>query len=401
MNTRDPFAPWAEVDLDAIAANLGALRGLLRPGTRLLAAVKADAYGHGADAVARTALAAGADALGVARLDEALALRRAGIDGPILVFGTAAATLAPEYAAHGVAASVSDRAEAAALSAHLRPGQRLELHLELDTGMGRLGLLVQGGDPERHAARIAAEVAAIQALPGILLQGLATHFPDADRADGGASATQLRILEAALRMLRARGCAPPLVHAANSAGILRGAVGEGGMVRAGLALYGLDPSPDCAAPITLRPALALKARVLHLKRVPAGTTIGYGRTHRTTAPTVIATVPIGYGDGYPRALSNRGEMLVGGRRVPIAGRVCMDLCMLDLGPGAEAAVGDEVVAIGAQEGARIHAHEVAERAGTISYEIVTALSPRVRRRYLHSDAAQRERPRQLQLPIAC
>jgi len=371
-------SPWAEIDHGAIAWNVARLRRQLAPGARLLVAVKSGGYGHGGIEVARTALRHGAFALGVARLEEGVELREAGIGAPILVFGATPADGAEELLRHQLTATVVSAEHARGLAAALPGNARLPVHLKLDSGMGRLGLPVHDDAGAESAASAAAQIAG---EPRLRLQGAFTHFASSDDAVGDFTTLQHERFLAALAAMARRGVRPALRHAANSAAILAHPATHLDLVRAGIAVYGL------AAPRLhgLRPAMTLKTRIVQLQAVPAGATIGYGSTHRTAAPTVIATVAIGYADGYDRAHSGRGRMLVHGRSVPVVGRVCMDLTMLDVGGIDGVAVGDEVVVFGHQDAAELRADDVAASVGSIPYETVTALTPRVRR--VHRDAA--------------
>ncbi len=374
---------WAEIDLAAIARNVGALRRVTRPEARLLVAVKANAYGHGAVAVAHTALAHGASDLGVARIDEGLALRRAGIEAPILVFGHTPATRAGELRAHRLVPSLMDLERARALCAVVqRASPPLPVHIKVDTGMGRLGLACDDLRPPGSGSAVE-EILAIMALPGLRVTGLFTHFATADHAELDYAELQLRRFVQLKAQLTAAGCRGLTYHAANSGAIMSLPDSHLDMVRAGIAVYGLYPSAQVdRSRLNLRPALALKATIVHLKQVAAGTPISYGCTYRVPAATTIATVPVGYADGYHRILSNRGIMLAGGRRVPVVGRVCMDLTMIDVGQVPGLRVGDEVVIIGRQGDEVIGADEVAGLAETINYEVVSALTERVARVYI-------------------
>lgn len=368
-------SPWAEIDHGAIAWNVAALRRRLQPGTRLLVAVKSNAYGHGAVEVARSVLQHGAFALGVARLDEGIALRESGIGAPILVFGPTPAAYADELLHHQLTPTVPGLDEARALSAALPAGRRLAVHLKVDTGMGRLGCSAQ--DPGQAPA-VAREAAAIAALPGLRLQGVFTHFACAETPELGATAAQFGSFQAVLAAMARLGVRPTLRHAANSAAILNSPETHLDLVRAGIAVYGLAAPPGHG----LRPAMTLKTRIVQLKEVPAGTTVSYGMTHRTGGTTRIATICLGYGDGFDRAHSAIARMLVRGGIAPVVGRVCMDLTMLDVGHIPGVAVGDEVEVFGGRE---VTADTAAAAIGTIPYEVVTALTPRVRR--VHLDAA--------------
>ena len=376
---------WAEVDLAAIAQNVRELCRVVKPQSRLMVAVKANAYGHGAVEVARTALAHGADWLGVARFEEAVALREAGIAAPILIFGYTPPRHTRELIRLHLTQSVYSLPAARALSEQTAgSGDRLKIHLKVDTGMGRLGMLTDehrpgpsGVAPANAAVR---EVLQMAELPGLLLEGIFTHFASADSSDKTYTRNQLALFEDMIDRLEKAGLSFEIRHAANSGGIIDMPQTHLDMVRAGISLYGLYPSDEVhRSSIALAPALAWKARIVHLKKVPAGFHVSYGMTHRTAQPTTIATVPVGYGDGYSRLLSNRGSMLVGGRRAPIIGRVCMDLTMLDVGHIPEVSVEDEAVILGRQGEEEITAEEIAGLVGTINYEVVTAISARVPR----------------------
>jgi alanine racemase len=372
----EPLRPtWAEVDLDAIRHNARVLLDLARPAA-LLAVVKADAYGHGAVPVAKAALDAGASWLGVALVEEGAALRAAGIDSatPVLVLSepapaAAAAVVELEltptvYTANGIDAL----AKAVAESGREAP---LPVHLKVDTGMHRVGCTP--GDAR-------ALVEGIEALPELVLEGVCTHLAVADEPDRNETAQQLERFDGVLAELASDGRRPMLAHAANSAGLIAHPGARYDLVRCGIALYGANPVPS--HPVSLRPALSLRARVSHVKRLPAGAGVSYGLRYALSRESTIATVPIGYADGVPRGLGLAGgEVLVGGRRVPIAGTVTMDQLMVDVGD-APVEVGDEVVLIGRHGSEEISAGEWADRVGTIAYEIVTGISARVPRRYV-------------------
>lgn len=373
---------WAEIDLAAVAHNVRELRRVTRPEALLMAVVKADGYGHGAAAVARTALANGAAMLAVARLEEGAALRAAGLTAPILVFGRPFPDQAEDLIRHGLIQSVLDLEDAALLSREAcARGAVVPVHLKVDTGMGRLGL-VADCRPAPAVPAAVARAAAIAALPGVRLEGVFTHFAAADSADKTFARLQFEIFTDFLAALVRAGIDPGLRHAANSAAVIDLPHTHLDAVRPGIALYGLYPSTEVdATRVDLRPALALKTRVLQVKRVPAGFPVSYGMTWETPRETVIATVPAGYADGLSRGLSNRGRMLVRGASAPIAGRVCMDLTMLDVGGIEGVAAGDEVVIIGRQGDEAIAAEELADLLGTINYEVVFTNALRVPRRY--------------------
>ena len=379
---------WAEIDLGAIAHNVRELRRITRPEARLMVAVKANAYGHGLEAVARRALAAGADALGVARLPEALQLRGAGIDAPVLIFGYTPPDRIGDVIGHDLIQAVYSLETARAYSqAASVAGAAVRLHLKVDTGMGRLGMLPQTGQRVQPAmdARDGAveEVRQIKGLPGLHLEGVFTHFASSDSADKSYADDQFNRFTGFLDELKRAGVEFDVRHAANSGAIIDMPRTHLDMVRAGITLYGLYPSDEVdRRTVDLKPAMSIKARIAHVKAVPAGFAVSYGMTHKTNRPTVIATVPIGYADGYSRLLSNRGSMLVRGRRAPIVGRVCMDLTMIDVGHIGGAAVEDEVVILGRQGGEEISADEIAGWRNTINYEVVSSITARVPRIYL-------------------
>jgi alanine racemase len=375
-------ATWAEIDLDAVEHNVANLRALAAPAA-MCVVVKADGYGHGAAEVSRAALAAGADQLAVALVEEGAALREAGIDAPVLVlseppgdaFGDLVAlglepTLYSEPAVHAVADAV-----AAAAAARTRPVP-LGVHLKVDTGMHRVGA---------QPADAVAVAKAITARPELALASVWTHCAVADAPDDPFTAEQLRRFEASLAMLGDAGIDPPLRHAANSAAAIAHPAARYDMVRCGIAVYGVDPSPELAGMVDLEPALRLVSHVALVKEVAAGEALSYGQRYRLHHPSVVATVPIGYADGVRRDLSALGgEVLIRGRRRPIAGTVTMDQITVDCGDDRAVAPGDEVVLIGAQGGDRITAADWAVRLGTIGYEVVCGIGPRVPRRHLRT-----------------
>ena len=365
-------AAWMEVDLGAIAGNLSRLRAIAAP-AGVMAVLKADAYGHGALRVARTAVQYGASMLGVAVLSEALALRERGVGAPILVLGYTPAWQARAVARQDVAVSVFSLFVARSLSeasvALARPPVRL--HVKVDTGMHRLGLA-----PEETVAF----ARAVHELPGVEIEGLFTHFAAADETDDGYTRLQLTRFNQLLAEWEAAGLERPrYVHAANSAATLRFPEARFDLVRTGIALYGMDPSSETPCPDGFRAALALKTQLAQVKEIDAGEPVSYGRTWTAPRRTRLGVLPIGYADGFRRGPTNWGEVLVRGVRVPLVGRVCMDMCMVDLTDVPDARAGDEVVLIGEQRGERITAEEVAARLGTINYEVVSQILARVPR----------------------
>lgn len=363
---------WVEVDLDAIAHNVRLLRSRLAPGVALLAQVKGNAYGHGLLEVARAYERLGAEWLGVASIDEAARLRDAGITRPMLV----QAAILPEEAEaaleYRVQPAVCTIEVAAALNQAARTRRAVtDIHLKVDTGMGRLGLWHE---------EVEAFVRQLDGLRHVRLAGCFTHFPSAED-DRRFTVAQITAFRKLLTRLRQMLNAPVLGHAANSMAVLSYPDAHGDLVRPGLALFGLYPTLRLRRTVALKPALSWKTRIVFLKRVPAGRSISYGRTHTARKATIIATLPVGYADGYMRALSNRSVVLVRGKRAPVVGRVCMDQLMVDVGSIPGVSVGDEVVLIGRQGKEELRAEELAQRAGTIAYEICTAISDRVPRKY--------------------
>ena len=365
---------WAEIDLGALAHNVAAVRSRLSEGTELMAVVKANAYGHGAVEVARAALAAGAGWLGVATVEEAAELRAAALDAPLLVMGPVPP--GSESSLRGLEArlNVFSREQVDRLAEVGDPAHPTRLHLKVDTGMARLGCTPAEALP---LARLVA------ADPRLELEGLWTHFAE---ADDPASPRTPRQLEEFLRLaadLRAAGLDLPVLHVANSAGALGFPPSQLTLARCGLPLYGY-PSSAASQSLDLRPVLTWKARVVALHDLDPGDRVGYGGTYVAPGRRRTATISTGYADGYPRALSNRGEVLVGGRKAPLVGRVSMDYITADVSDVPGVAVGDEVVLLGAQGAERVSAEDLARQLGTISWEVLTMPGPRVERVFLRA-----------------
>jgi alanine racemase len=376
----------AFIDLDTLGENFSKYAGSLGPGRELVGVVKAEAYGHGARETAAAFVRAGAGWLAVATVEEGEDLRRTAGDGPaagggpaveglpgevrILVMSGASPRLAPRVVAADLDAVIWDAAQAEALSAAATSVSRTaRVHLKVDSGMRRLGI------PPGEAADFLRRAGA---MPGLEVTGLMSHLARADEDDGGPpTRAQFEVVQSLTEELKAAGLLPPIVHTANSAGGLNFPDAPGGLSRAGIALYGCPPpqAPD----IGLRPAMTLKSGLIQVKEVAAGEAIGYGGTYRRSAPGRIAIVPIGYADGYPRLLSNRADALVRGKRVPLAGRVSMDMIALDVTDAGDVAAGDEAVLIGGQGEGRITFEELAARTQTISYEIMSGVGVRVPR----------------------
>ena len=373
---RPQYRPvWAEVDLAAIAANTRALLAVVAPAA-LWVVVKADGYGHGAVPVARAALAAGAGGLAVALVEEGVILREAGIDCPVLLLSEPPAAAMDEVVARRLSPTVytPGGVEALAKAAASEPGpppEPVDVHVKVDTGMHRVGV------PAEKALAVAQ---AVDRAPGLRLGGLWTHFAVADDPDDGFTALQTERFEQARGLFGRAGLRPRLVHAANSAGAVAHPAARYDMVRCGISVYGYAAGPKLEGMVPLTPAMSLKARVSQVKTLAAGERISYGLRYTVERSTVVATVPLGYADGVPRRLSaGGGQVLVGGRRCPIAGTVTMDQITVDCGPGADVVPGDEVVLLGEQGGGRITADEWAALLDTISYEVVCGVSARVPR----------------------
>jgi alanine racemase len=361
---------WLEIDLQAIGGNVEALRRIAGPRVAIMAVLKADAYGHGAVRVARTVLRHGADALAVATIGEAAALRDAGITAPILALGYTPPWQVREALRRDVQITIFDgevARECAAAAAELALPARV--HVKVDTGMARLGL-----KPEDAPAFLAE----LNALEGVEVVGLFTHFATADAADETFAREQLRRFNAVVDAVTHAGLRPRLVHAANSAATFRFPEARFDMVRPGIAVYGLDPAPETPCPTGFRAALAFKTAIAQVKTLPPGSPVSYGATYITRGVERIATIPVGYADGFRRQPHWR-DVLVHGRRVPVVGRVCMDYTMLDVTQSPGVAVGDEVALIGRQGDDQISAEEVAGWLGTSNYEVVAAILPRVPR----------------------
>lgn len=360
----------ADVDLDAIASNVEAIRA--RSKADVIAVVKADAYGHGAQAVAEACFEAGAVMVAVAAVEEGLALREGGVSGPILVL--LGATDSSEVA-HAVAQDlvfvVWDVERARAISEAATVLRRTaRVHFKVDTGLTRLG-----APPKEAATRYRS----IASLPHLEIDGIFTHLATSDEPDTSNDRAQLAIFREVLGSIKDR---PRLVHAAASAGVAAFEPLENmNAVRPGLAIYGVHPAPHLAGALRLQPALSWKSRVHRIASVPAGTGVSYGHEYRLPRDGRIATVPVGYGDGLPRVAGKRGAVLLRGHRVPFAGRICMDLVMLDVTDVEAAREGDEVVLIGTQAGTTQSADDLAEACGTVNYEILTGIRRRVPRRY--------------------
>lgn len=374
---------WAEIDLDALAQNFREVRKAADPKAMVCCVVKADAYGHGAVRVAREFASLGADWFAVSNLEEALQLRRAGIETPVLVLGYTPADKAGTLSRENVSQCVYSLEYARDLSRFAQEaGVKVNIHLKIDTGMSRLGFYYQ--DISRDEAAVE-EVKEACSLPGLIPQGIFTHFAVSDEGQAGDAFTmrQFGCLKEMIESLARAGVNFPVRHCANSAGVFDYPLSHLDMVRAGIVLYGLYPSGELRSRPDLKPALALKSVVSHVKTLLPGATVSYGRKFTAQHEMRVATVPVGYADGYPRLLSPGGaEVLIGGERCPILGRICMDQLMADVTALDQVRVGDTVTLIGRDGEEEITADELAEKEGTINYEVVCALSKRVPRVYV-------------------
>ncbi len=371
---------WAEVNLDALARNYRLLRGLA-PGAKFLGLVKADAYGHGAVPVARKLQALGADMLAVACLAEAVQLREAGLTLPVLCLGQTPPELAGLLLEYGVTQTVGDLETGRALSAAaVAAGKTLNIHVKVDTGMGRLGFVYYEDGDEAALERAGREIQALCALPGLEAEGLFTHFANADGSEAY-TGNQYDRLQDVMGELWDRGLRQfQIYHCAASAAVLNYPYMAKSMIRPGIALYGCMPGPGMENP-GLEPVMTVKSRVAVVRDLPAGAKISYGCTATLERDSRVAVLPLGYGDGLPRALSNQLEVLIGDRLCPVLGRICMDMCMVDVtdAPGVKAGDVAAVYGPGLTE-------KAAWLAGTIPYELLCQLTPRIPRLYLENGA---------------
>lgn len=365
---------WAEIDLDAIAHNVRELKQRIGAKAELMAVVKANGYGHGAIPVSETALDNGASRLAVNRSVEGVQLRRVGISAPTLVMGYTLPSAAEAIVRWDLTPTVNTVEQAEALSAAAsRENKVLPIHIKVDTGMGRFGLL---------PGEVVGFVRAISQLSSLTVEGIYTHFAMADAVDKAYTLRQFAVYLDVTKRLDEAGFPIAIKHVANSAATLDLAKTHLDMVRCGIALYGLRPSSEVEPAIPLLPAMALKSRVARVRTLTAGSCISYGCTYTTARPTLAALVPVGYGDGYHRLLSNKGQVLVGGQRAPILGRVCMDQFVVKVDHIPDVEQNQQVVLFGRQGDDEINAEEVAAWAETINYEVTTGILPRVTRVYL-------------------
>ncbi len=359
------------IDHEALRWNLRQIREKIGSQVKILCMVKANGYGHGAVEISQSLASVGANAFGVATLEEAVQLRQAGIEVPVLVLAGVFPDQLDTFLEYKLTPVIHDVVSLRGLDQQSSDRQvQLRVHLKVDTGMGRLGFLAAEADQW---------IGDIKRSKSLQIEGVFSHFSHAESVQGDYTRKQLQIFKQVVEQLRSASVLPALVHLANSAATITLPEAYFDMVRPGLILYGVYPSAEMREQITLKPVLSWQTKILQLKKVPSGASISYGQTFITERESLIATLPLGYADGYPRLLSNRGEALVRGERAPIAGRVCMDLTMVDVTDIRNVRQGDEVVLLGRQGGAEITADEIAAWSNTISYEILTSIGTRVPR----------------------
>ncbi len=366
-------ATRAIIRLDNLRHNIKTIRQHVGRNVSLCMAVKADAYGHGAGRIAAEALNAGVAALGVATVDEGVLLRQAGITAPVFLFSLPSQSEIQALVETGLIPFCADETLISEISGQAQKQKKtIEIHIKVDTGMGRVGC-----PPEN----VPALAMLVSSLPGVSLGGICTHFPASDGSDPEYTVGQIEQLRTVIETVRKLGIAPGTVHAANSGAIIDKPDSYFDMVRAGIILYGYYPSHDQERKLAVKPVMEFKTQIGFMKKVEKNTSISYGRTYITREKTWIATLPVGYADGYNRLLSNRAQVCIGGRRYPVAGRVCMDQVMVDLGPETDLTVGDDVVLFGTGSGEPT-AEEVADLVGTIPYEVTCLITKRVPRIYV-------------------
>lgn len=376
---------WAEINLDAIENNIKAIRRYVTPSAKILGIVKADAYGHGYLEVARTLLENGADALAVACLDEAIQLRRCYIRCPILILGRSCCEEAETLVFYDVMPACFDFDLAKAMSdAAIKLNKPARLHIKIDTGMGRVGY--RYADDAAVNEETVSEIKKIAALPNLEINGIFTHFSVADETDADNDRyTQLQFERfcAVCDRLKAEGVDISIRHCANSAARIRFPYMHMDMVRPGVILYGKEPSPyvDCT-PLGLKSAMTFKAKITNVKMIETGASVSYGRKFTADKPTKIATVPVGYADGYSRILSGQAQVIAGGKLCDVVGNICMDQCMIDVTDVNNINIGDEVILFGTGDNLELPVESLAEKMGTINYEILCMVGKRIPRIYI-------------------
>ncbi len=379
MDTNIKIRPvWAEINLDVLAHNMREARRLAKPSALVMGVVKADAYGHGATIVSKTLIENGADMLGVAILNEAIELRKAGYTVPILILGYTNSEQYAELIRFGIEQTIYDYEMAVLLSEEAkRQKEKVKIHIKIDTGMRRLGF-----EPNVESVDT---ILRISKLENLDIVGIFSHFSEADSKDKQFSEEQYRKFMWVCERLDDANLIIPIKHIANSAAIIDLPETHMDMVRAGIMLYCLSPSIENIRAADLKQAMTLKARISNVKSISAGESVGYGRAYFADKPTVVATLPIGYADGYTRKLTGKGYALVHGKKARLIGRICMDQCMLDVTAIEDVRIGDEAVLFGEQGDKRITIDELAMKLGTINHEIVCSISRRVPRVYIKNN----------------
>jgi alanine racemase len=376
MNTIDKIRPvWAEINLDNLAHNIREIRKIVKKDTLITAVIKANAYGHGSVEAAKVFLENGADRLAVATLSEAIELREAGIDLPILILGYTPESQYSQVIEYNITQTIYNFESASAFSqAASLQNKTGTIHIKIDSGMGRIGFLPNDESVD--------EIINISKLPNINIEGIFTHFATADEKDKSYTRLQYERFSTVVKKLEEKGLSIPIKHVSNSAAIIDFPEYNLDMVRPGIILYGYYPSNDVNKDrIQLKPAMTLRAKISNVKTVSKGTGISYGQIFVTERESKIATIPIGYADGYTRMLTSKAEAFIKGKRVPVVGRICMDQCMLDVTDVEDVKIGDEVVLLGYGEG-HPDADEIGEKLNTISYEVLCMVGRRIPRVYI-------------------
>lgn len=371
---------WAEVDLDAIAHNVKEIRSNIESRTEIMGIVKADAYGHGVFEIAKTLLENGVTRLAVSMIDEAIQLRKARIKAPILILSYTEPNRASEIVKYDLTQTIFSQELAESISQQaVKAGKKVKIHIKIDTGMSRIGFT--------SGFSAVKDVSQISKLPGIIVEGMFTHFSKADEKDATYTENQFEKFMGICNELERIGIHIPIKHVANSATTLMYPEMQLDMVRPGIILYGLYPSEAVSREkFKLKPAMSLKSNIISLRRLEPGTLVGYGGEYQTKRESIIATIPIGYADGYLRGLGNKARVLIHGSFAPVVGRICMDQCMIDvtdllIDKAITCQIGDEVVLFGTQEGNCIPVEELADILGTINYELVCLIGKRIPRVY--------------------
>jgi len=369
-------AAWALINLAVVRHNLRKIREKIGPSIRIMAVVKADGYGHGMLKISQVILKEKVDALAVANIEEGVELREGGIGASILILGPLIEEVEPLIHYH-LTPTVIDEGMAQKLSGIARSTQKeIGVHINVDTGMGRIGF------PYEKAVSF---IEKVKGMEGIRIKGVYTHFSSAEEKDKAFSLLQVERFQNILKKLKGRKIYPLLKHASNSAAVLDLPDSYLNMIRPGLLIYGYYPSPYVGRSIALKPSMSLRCKIMFIKKVSSGTSIGYGRSYITPRATSIAILPIGYAHGYPYSLSNRAEVLIRGRRAPVIGKICMDQTLVDVGHIRETKVGDEVVLWGTQGEENLSLEEISLKANTIPYELLTNVGKGVRRIYEDGD----------------